>query len=705
MHLGSIAVVSALAFAACAAAVAEAEAEAEPERPRIYYPRHIKREFTNSTITGSDPASTPDNAATTTTEGSTSRRSLGEFLSDVRPKPDRPSTGKDTTSVTTVVIKSTIIVTPTPGPPPPQGTGNAPPYVTVLPTPKTPPTRSTGSSTREPESSPDSGILIAPTGIVSSSKSSDKGTVEPTSQVNTTSGSGIVDPIGSLLTSPSSTNSTGLPTATSSNTGLVILPPPTSSASTTTSSSTLSSSKPAVNGTSTAGTTLPPTYATPSPPITATSGAASGVPVGNSTRTGSFTGTAPTVTGTLTGTSSTGTETVAYSLPTGLTTNGTVFSNSTAPVTKPSLPILSTTVDNSTAAIQTTTASSSSTVVSATSYQAVTSIRPTATVSNTENWLPTTIVIEPTSISYSAPTQSPTQTSSKALPTNIPKLILPDDPDSSPPAGTVPIQIGFLFPLNYVFVASNTVAAAQIFRYLPQALADAGGFSADKAQVSKLVPHDTRVKLGYVTTIAQLNYPQNLVDKLQMDLWSPNSAIYNNADGIVRNLTALINPQIDIHGNINTGGLTGGAVPTGASGSNNDPFDNNNNNGNGNGQGDQSSKQKATTAGIAMGAVGLSVMYGAAMFMVARRYKRKRQSHRRSSSVANGQGSSEMRYTGAGSPALMGGALANRDSPNYGGAGAGGRDSHGSGRSGAANSGRTANISSPVAAENSLGWN
>ena len=309
-------------------------------------------------------------------------------------------------------------------------------------------------------------------------------------------------------------------------------------------------------------------------------------------------------------------------------------------------------------------------------------------------------------MSFSAPTQSPTGTSSKALPTDLPKLILPDDPDKPVPQGTVPIQVGFLFPLNYAFVAGNTVAASQIFKYLPQALADAGGFSVDIVQVSKLVPDDTRDKWGYLTTIARLNYPQNLVDKLQMDLWSPNSGVYNNADGIVRNLTALINPKIDIHGNINDGGVgpsSGGPVPTGSPGSSNDPFNNNNNNQ----QGDQSSKQKATTAGIAMGAVGLSVMYGAAMFIVARRYKRKRQTHRRSSSVANSQGSSEMRYTGAGSPALMGGALLSRDFSNYGGAGvgAGGRDSHGSGRSGAGNSGRTANISAPVAAENSLGWN
>jgi hypothetical protein len=260
----------------------------------------------------------------------------------------------------------------------------------------------------------------------------------------------------------------------------------------------------------------------------------------------------------------------------------------------------------------------------------------------------------------------------------------------------VPIQIGFTYPLNYVFVSGNPVAAAQIFQLLPRALADASKISIDKLQISKLVPYDTLNDWGYITTIAKLNYPSTLVATLQMELWSPNSAFYNNADPIVRNLTALVNNRIDLSGNISDGGSnSGGATGGGGGGSNsnnNDAF------GSGN-QGDQSSKQKATTAGIAVAAVGLSAMYGAAMFIVARRYKRKRQGHRRANSVTSTQASSEMRYTGTGSPALMGGALMSRDTSTYGGVG--GRDSHASG----GHSARTANISAPVATENSLGWN
>ncbi|SCO88129.1 uncharacterized protein FRV6_12256 [Fusarium oxysporum] len=335
----------------------------------------------------------------------------------------------------------------------------------------------------------------------------------------------------------------------------------------------------------------------------------------------------------------------------------------------------------------------------------VTSIRPTATLTNTNNWLPTTIVFEPTSIP-AAPSQ-PTETStSTGLPANIPRVILPNDPNKPIPEGSVPIQLGFLFPFNYKFLARNTVAAAQLFKYLPKGLADAGGFSKDRILVSKIVPLDTQSQWGYITALAKIHYPENMIDSLQADLITPNSPLYNNDLEIVRNLTSVINTKIDIFGDSDTDNNTDNGNSDDGNSGNRDVFGNS-------GEGDKSAKQKATTAGIAVGAVGLSVMYGAAMFLVARRYKRKKQlGHRRASSIGSSQRSSEMQYTGNGSPALMGGALMSRDFSAYGATHAeqgqvrpGGRDSHGSGRSGMGNSARTAYISAPVAAENSLGWN
>lgn len=264
------------------------------------------------------------------------------------------------------------------------------------------------------------------------------------------------------------------------------------------------------------------------------------------------------------------------------------------------------------------------------------------------------------------------------------------------------IYIGFRKTLNWNFVHSNVNASWQIFYYLRKDLLETYNLDPSQCEVTRLVAQPTT---DYVATVAELYFVDSLVGILYQDLLVRSSPIYRNGDPLTRDLSEQIDPNIvDLLGRGGGPGKpTGSATPTGGTdspgggngGSGNDAFDNNN-------TGDQSGRQKATTAGIAVGAFGLSVMYGAAMFIVARRYKRKRQGHRRSSSVAGSQNSSEMRYNAAGSPALMGGALLSRDLSNYGGAG--GRNSHGSGRSGA-NSGRTANISAPVAAENSLGWN
>jgi hypothetical protein len=261
------------------------------------------------------------------------------------------------------------------------------------------------------------------------------------------------------------------------------------------------------------------------------------------------------------------------------------------------------------------------------------------------------------------------------------------------------IQIGFREGYNYPFVVSNDMAAAQIFNLLPQALAYGGGFDISKAQVKRLVPLDTQSSLGYITTCAEVTYPNSLVEALAIDITLPNSALYNNPSPLIYNHTQQINPAIPITrgaypaGMVDAGsGNSGSGSTTGAPNSN--PFDTGNNSGD-----SQSGAQRGTTAGIVGGSIAVAAAYGMVMFVVARRYKRKRLAHRRASSITN---PAEMR---GGSPALMGGALLSRDFTSYGAMPAGGRDSHGSGRSGMGASGRTQYISAPVAAENSLGWN
>jgi len=87
------------------------------------------------------------------------------------------------------------------------------------------------------------------------------------------------------------------------------------------------------------------------------------------------------------------------------------------------------------------------------------------------------------------------------------------------------------------------------------------------------------------------------------------------------------------------------------------------------------------------------------MFLIARRYKKRKQSHRRSSSIMS---PTQMRQSG--SPALMGGAFMSGGRVSPGGTVTNDRNSRGSGRS-AGNSARTQQISAPMMAENSLGWN
>ena len=259
------------------------------------------------------------------------------------------------------------------------------------------------------------------------------------------------------------------------------------------------------------------------------------------------------------------------------------------------------------------------------------------------------------------------------------------------------VQLGFLFALNYQFVVGNPLSSAQIFQYLPLGVADGLGLRGDQFVMHSLVPLDTTKELGYVTTLAMAYMPSNMVSTLGLDLHVPAAPIYNNADPSVNTLMNYIDPAIPLtpgstlSGSAATGTGSGSQATSTSNSGNSGVFNTNDQN--------TSSSVKATTAGVAVAAVGAAAAYGAAMFFIARRYKKRKQAHRRSSSL----NSSEMRQSG--SPALLGGANAymsgGRTTPGTGG---NDRNSRGSGRSNG-NSARTQQISAPMMAENSLGWN
>lgn len=196
-------------------------------------------------------------------------------------------------------------------------------------------------------------------------------------------------------------------------------------------------------------------------------------------------------------------------------------------------------------------------------------------------------------------------------------------------------------------------------------------------------PLDTTATVGYVTTLALAYIPSDLVNPLSLQLHNPNSRLYQQPDPAIKTLMSMLDPTIPLVANQGSVGSSGNnnAVDTG-----DDSGDDGNNSGGADaGASNSSSPVRASSVGIGVGVVCGAAAYGAAMFYVARRYRKKRQLHQRSSSVSD-----MTEAAGAGS-IFTGGHL----SP-FGN----GRNSQNSGRSA-----RTQMISAPVMAENSLGWN
>ncbi|MCJ1366056.1 hypothetical protein MMC16_005181 [Acarospora aff. strigata] len=190
--------------------------------------------------------------------------------------------------------------------------------------------------------------------------------------------------------------------------------------------------------------------------------------------------------------------------------------------------------------------------------------------------------------------------------------------------------------------------------------------------------------------------PADLVDRLKLDLLAPPSLIYRNPDSSVNMLMARIDPGFSILANqpYGEGALGGNGNGNGGASSTSSPGDGAPLGGNM----ENSSSVKGTSVGIGVGVVAGAAVYGAAMFFVARRYRRKRQGHYRSRSLIDTGDMVQSSGAGA-SSALMSGGRADgwrSVTPGYDG-----RDSRNSGRSGSTR----AQISAPVMAENSLGWN
>lgn len=318
----------------------------------------------------------------------------------------------------------------------------------------------------------------------------------------------------------------------------------------------------------------------------------------------------------------------------------------------------------------------------------VISLSATATDSATSLVVGTSIVQEASSMP--TPTASPTIS---GIPSSLPRMI-------APPGG-VPSQISqdtfmgqvcFKWPLNYPFVSAND-GGMQIFHYLPKAIADGLGIPQSEVQNLGLKPLDTTQYQGFITTLALFTIPKDLQNKLAAQLRNPADVFWHNQDSTVNDLTSLINTACPLAAGTAPGQSN---VPNGDA----DPATTSNGYGGDGGAmgGDigASRKVNSTSAIVASGAVVGALAYGAAMFFVARRYRNKRMAHHRSSSVPS---TSRMTYGSipGGAAAWMHGARNGRMTP-------GSRGSQGSSAS-QGPSVRTQQISAPVMAENSLGWN
>ena len=314
--------------------------------------------------------------------------------------------------------------------------------------------------------------------------------------------------------------------------------------------------------------------------------------------------------------------------------------------------------------------------------------KPTAYDSSTVQPVPSSITYLPSSV----PPASGTSSMSTGLPTGVPLVLYPTTGPAKQPENTVLIQIGFLYPLNYDFVWRHQESRDQIFHYLPQGISYGLGIDLSNVTMQTLRAWDTTQDLHYVTTLALAWIPSGLVDTLSLALHTPSDKFYNNPDASVKTLCSMINNAIPVRADDSTGSGTStdspSALPSNRGGA---PVG---------GDIGSSPPVKASSVGIGVGVVCGAAAYGAAMFFVARRYKKRRQSHMRSPSMYSSPVMSHAGPDPAAGAALMSGAMGGERSvsPYYDRA-----ESRGSGRSGGS-SGRQ-QISAPVMAENSLGWN
>ncbi|KAI5854238.1 hypothetical protein BZA05DRAFT_335164, partial [Tricharina praecox] len=290
----------------------------------------------------------------------------------------------------------------------------------------------------------------------------------------------------------------------------------------------------------------------------------------------------------------------------------------------------------------------------------------------------------------------------------LPKVITPYGGMPDAPQDMILVRLGFKHELNYVFVVENPVSVAQIFEYVPKGL----NFGLNTASVTmhSLQPYDTRKSKGYVTTLVLAYIPKDLFDELDLQRRTPGSRMMNNPTTPIEQIMALLDSTIPLRASASEQDGNGNGQLTDDKSWTDDDSTTTTTGGGGSPIENKTGPISTKTVGIGAGVCFGALAYGGAMFFVARRYRQKRKGHSRSSSVQGamviGGPTGVVHSSGIG--AMMHGA---RDTygtqgstpGGLGAAGAAGapeRNSHGSGPGG-----RGPQISAPLMAANSLGWN
>ncbi|QQK39952.1 Protein MSB2 [Penicillium digitatum] len=298
---------------------------------------------------------------------------------------------------------------------------------------------------------------------------------------------------------------------------------------------------------------------------------------------------------------------------------------------------------------------------------------------NDNDWMPSTILIMPTVTATENSTSG--QIAKPTVPPSLPGSITPSNEVTEPPSDSILLQLGFNNQLPWSFVATTPLSSSQIFNYTPQAIENAlPALSAKDGPVMFAIePYYNWQSTGYNATIAIFYFARDKVDALKALKVNPNSALYTQASESLHSLMGMVDPTIPLEfsgnypsGNIDsTGGKDKGGSDDGSGSGNNENTD---------GSAGTSTAQ-ASSVGIGVGVVAGAAAYGAGMFWVARRYRKRKQLHQRSSSTVE-----QMSQGGSAAGTMFA---------------AGGRaPSHVS-----RGTARSQMISAPVMAENSLGWN